>query len=82
MTVRFSVTIDLHDVPTVRHVRDIEESIRLAVRGLRCRRADQIEIESRQIEVPTADPDAEGWIVRRQPASEAAASVDEERRRA
>lgn len=56
MTVRFQVTIDLHGVPTVRHVRDIEETIWLAVRRLCCQRDDSLRIESRSLAaVPESD---------------------------
>jgi hypothetical protein len=51
VTVRFGVTIELHDVPTVRHIRDIEESIRLAVYRLCCQRDDTLVIESREIKL-------------------------------
>ena len=47
MTVRFSVTIDLHGVPTERHIRDIEGiGFCLAVRRLCCQRDDRMRIES------------------------------------
>ena len=49
MTVRFSVTLKLHDVPTVRHIRDIEETLRLSVRGLCCRRDDALAITSDEV---------------------------------
>ena len=80
MTIRFSVTIDLHGVPTVRHVRDIEESIGLAVRRLCCQRDDQLLIESRQIEVQgVADNDG---IDRRPVGRESWPFVSEEQRSA
>lgn len=49
MTVRFSVTLRLHGVPTVRHTRDIEEQLRLAVRGLCCQWDDALAITSDEV---------------------------------
>ncbi|HEX4135897.1 MAG TPA: hypothetical protein VHY84_14880 [Bryobacteraceae bacterium] len=49
MTVRFSATLELTGVPTVRHIRDIEESMRLALRRLCCVGADSLSVESCEI---------------------------------
>lgn len=49
MTIRFSATLELSYVPTVHHVRDIEESMRLALRGFCCVAADSLKIESCEI---------------------------------
>jgi hypothetical protein len=46
MTVRFSVSLKLHGLPTVRHIRDIEESIRLAMAKLCHQNNDTLAIQS------------------------------------
>ncbi|HXE05774.1 MAG TPA: hypothetical protein VN579_07300 [Bryobacteraceae bacterium] len=50
MTVRFSVTVELHDVPTVRHVRDIEESLRGYARRLVCRASDTVAVHAERVD--------------------------------
>lgn len=49
MTFRFSIELILHGIPTVRHIRDIEESIRLSLRSFCSNGVGGVGIQSAEV---------------------------------